>query len=167
MIEHILVSLLASSRASHPTWQCTYSSLRLLAARQTSQRERAHSLFFTDYSSLTLSHIFRAVRKAPWGEHIQSMDHWCQGNHSFIIHPSKPTDPRRNKLDIFNSCFDFSILIPVLTTAFQLLLGLRRLNSGSIIYNRCGGARGVMVIVTGYGDGDTSSIPGQDWLHFT
>ena len=30
-----------------------------------------------------------------------------------------------------------------------------------------GGARGVMVIVTGYGHGDTSSIPGQDWLHFT
>ena len=31
----------------------------------------------------------------------------------------------------------------------------------------CGGARGVMVIVTGYGHGGTSSIPGQDWLHFT
>ena len=30
-----------------------------------------------------------------------------------------------------------------------------------------GGARGVMVIVTGYGHGDTISIPGQDWLHFT
>ena len=29
------------------------------------------------------------------------------------------------------------------------------------------GARGVMIIVTGYGHGDTSSIPGQDWLHFT
>ena len=29
------------------------------------------------------------------------------------------------------------------------------------------GACGVMVIVTGYGHGDTSSIPGQDWLHFT
>ena len=30
-----------------------------------------------------------------------------------------------------------------------------------------GGARGVMVSVTGYRHGDTSSIPGQDWLHFT
>ena len=30
-----------------------------------------------------------------------------------------------------------------------------------------GGARGVMVIVAGYGHGDTSSNPGQDWLHFT
>ena len=30
-----------------------------------------------------------------------------------------------------------------------------------------GGASGVMGIVTGYGHGDTSSIPGQDWLHFT
>ena len=30
-----------------------------------------------------------------------------------------------------------------------------------------GGARGVMVIVIGNGHGDTSSNPGQDWLHFT
>ena len=28
-------------------------------------------------------------------------------------------------------------------------------------------ARGVMVIVAGYGHGDTSSNPGPDWLHFT
>ena len=31
-----------------------------------------------------------------------------------------------------------------------------------IIIIKKGGARGVMVIVTGYGHGDTSSIPGQD-----
>ena len=30
-----------------------------------------------------------------------------------------------------------------------------------------GGARGVMVIVVGNGHGNTSSNPGQDWLHFT
>ena len=30
-----------------------------------------------------------------------------------------------------------------------------------------GGARGVMVIVVAYGHGDTSSNPGQDWLHFS
>ena len=29
------------------------------------------------------------------------------------------------------------------------------------------GARGVMVIVAGYGHGDTSSNPGRDRLHFT
>ena len=29
------------------------------------------------------------------------------------------------------------------------------------------GARGVMVIVVGNGDGDMSSNPGRDWLHFT
>ena len=49
---------------------------------------------------------------------------------SSFIFPSKPTDPRRNKLDIFNSCWlDFSILIPVLTTASQLLLWLQHFNS--------------------------------------
>ena len=35
------------------------------------------------------------------------------------------------------------------------------------IIMRVGGARGVMVIVAGYGHGDTSSNPGPDWLHFT
>ena len=29
-----------------------------------------------------------------------------------------------------------------------------------------GDARGVMVIVVGNGQGDTSSNPGRDWLHF-
>ena len=28
---------------------------------------------------------------------------------------------------------------------------------------QCEGAHGVMVIVTGYGHSDTTSIPGQDW----
>ena len=35
------------------------------------------------------------------------------------------------------------------------------------LYVMLGGARGVMVIVTGYGHGDISSNPGPDWLHFT
>ena len=30
-----------------------------------------------------------------------------------------------------------------------------------------GGARGVIVIVIGNEHGDTSSNPGRDWLHFT
>ena len=30
-----------------------------------------------------------------------------------------------------------------------------------------GGVRGVMVIVVGNGQGNTSSNPGRDWLHFT
>ena len=34
------------------------------------------------------------------------------------------------------------------------------------IKSQSGGARGVMVIVVGNGHGDTSSNPGQDWLHF-
>ena len=43
------------------------------------------------------------------------------------------------------------------------------IESGLLLYspNTNRDARGVMVIVTGYGHGDTSSIPGQDWLHFT
>ena len=36
----------------------------------------------------------------------------------------------------------------------------------TIIISECG-ACGVMVIVVGNGHGDTSSNPGQDWLHFT
>ena len=30
-----------------------------------------------------------------------------------------------------------------------------------------GAARGAIIIVAGYGHGDTSSNPGPDWLHFT
>ena len=40
-------------------------------------------------------------------------------------------------------------------------------NMSVCIYIISGGASGVMVIVVGYGHGDTSSNPGQDWLHFT
>ena len=43
----------------------------------------------------------------------------------------------------------------------------RGTGAGLSINGISGGARGVMVIVTGYGHDDTSSIPGQDRLHFT
>ena len=36
-----------------------------------------------------------------------------------------------------------------------------------IVINNLEIARGVMVIVVGYGHGDTSSNPGPDWLYFT
>ena len=92
-------------------------SLCFLAAGRTSQHERPHSLFFTD----SVSHI-RVICYASW-DLIQFMDLdvWEIILSSFIF-PSKPTDPWRNKLDIFNSCFNFGILIPVLMTAFQFLL---------------------------------------------
>ena len=51
-------------------------------------------------------------------------------NHSFIIHLSFETNGSSEKQILnFNSCFDFSILIPVLTTASQLLLWLQHFNS--------------------------------------
>ena len=37
----------------------------------------------------------------------------------------------------------------------------------TIIHNKHGGARGVMVIVAGCRHDDTSSNPGRAWLHFT
>ena len=61
----LLVSPLVSSKTSQPIWQSTYSlslSLCFLAAGRTGQHEKPHSLFFTDSSSLILSHIFRTVR---------------------------------------------------------------------------------------------------------
>ena len=47
---------------------------------------------------------------------------------------------------------------------------LATLNNNSVILRvslYSFGASGVMAIVVGYGHGDTSSNPGQDWLHFT
>ena len=45
----------------------------------------------------------------------------------------------------------------------QLLGEIRKIR---INYFPRGGARGAMIIVAGYGHGDTSSNPGPDWLHF-
>ena len=39
--------------------------------------------------------------------------------------------------------------------------------TGVTLSDGFGGARGVIVIVAGYGHGDTSLNPGPDWLHFT
>ena len=48
------------------------------------------------------------------------------------------------------------------------ILYLIQIISFCCLYNIVlGGARGVMVIVAGYGHGDTSSNPGPDWLHFS
>ena len=55
-------------------------------------------------------------------------------------------------------------LLCYLLVKYGLMYLLRKKSYQMQLY---GGARGVMVIVTGYGHGDTSSIPGQDWLHFT
>ena len=111
-------------------------SLRFQAAGGTSQHERPYSLFFTD----TLT----CFKQSTKHHEETSSNFWTVGVWEVIlssfIFPSKPTDPQRNKLDIFNSCFNFSnfnpssddnistpafnfsILIRVLTTASQLLL---------------------------------------------
>ena len=57
---------------------------------------------------------------------------------------------------LVNLFFSEKILICIHSKICQLL-----------IFISCGGAWGVMVIVGGNGHGDTSSKPGQDWLHFT
>ena len=105
-------------------------SLRFLASGKTSQHDRAHLLFFTDSSSLTLSLSYFEQSAKHHEESTPNL--WTIGVWEIIlssfIFPSKPTYPPRNKLDIFNSCFDFSILILVLTTASQLLLGLQHFN---------------------------------------
>ena len=56
--------------------------------------------------------------------------------------------------------FFIIIIIIIITDIYKVLLSIRQ------IY-KDGGAHGVMVIVEGNGHGDTSSNPGQDWLHFT
>ena len=92
-------------------------------------REHIHS------SSLTLLHWLSLTyfeQSAKYHEESTPIL-WTIGIWEIILSsftfPSKPTDPWRNKLDIFNSSFNFSILIPVLTTASQLLLWLQHFNS--------------------------------------
>ena len=92
-------------------------------------RYHIHSSSLTLLSWLSLTYF---EQSAKHHEEISS-NLWTVGVWEIIlssfIFPYKPTDPRRNKLDIFNSCFNLSILIPVLTTASQLLLGFQHFNS--------------------------------------
>ena len=125
-----LASPLASSRTSQPTLQSTYSSLRLLAAGQTSQREIAHSLFFTDSISHISSSPVSTIRRTHpiYGPLVSGK--------SFFHHSSFLVNHRilRETNCIFSTpAFNFSILIPVLMTAFQLLLWLQRLYSFSTL----------------------------------
>ena len=126
MMEHIF-SLLAFSLTSCRTSQQNNHNRAhtlLFASLQqegpVNMREHIHS------SSLTLLHGLCLTYFEQSAEHHEgsTSNLWTIGvweiTLSSFIFPSKPTDPRRNKLDIFNFCFDFSILIPVLTTASQL-----------------------------------------------
>ena len=109
-------------------------------------REHIHS------SSLTLPHWLSVTYFEQSAKHHEesTSNLWTIGVWEIIlssfIFPSKLTDPRRNKLDIFqlrfwlqhfNSCpddsistpaFNFSILILVLMTASQPLLWLQHIN---------------------------------------
>ena len=73
------------------------------------------------------------------------------------IHPCAHTYTHKygHHLSVFNHQISHS------SCAITFTLRLRNLEK----YH--GGARGVMVIVVGNGHGDTSSNPGQDWVHFT
>ena len=106
-----------STNHSRPLFTSSLASSRTDSANM---REHILSLLFL-FSSRT--HYHEESTSNLWTIGV------CEIILSSFIFPSKPTDPRRNKLDIFNSCFDFNILIPVLTTAFQLLLWLQHLNS--------------------------------------
>ena len=129
---------LVSSRTDQSTWENTFT------------------LFASLLANSRTDHPFPLSPQSPTKHYEESTSNlWTIGVweiiHSSFIFPSKPTDPRRNKLDIFNSsistpaltsafqflswwqhlnsCFGFSILIPVLTTASQLLLWHQHSNS--------------------------------------
>ena len=132
---YTVIIYIYSCRTSQPAWQIIYSSLRLLEAGQTLQRERTHSLSsLPTLLAVGLTIFFLSPHRESTKHYEENISNlWAIGVWEIIfssfIFPSKSTDPQRNKLDIFNSYFDFSILIPVLTTAFQLLYGLQHFNS--------------------------------------
>ena len=144
----LFASLLANSRTG-PTWKSTFSLFASsLASSRTDQStwENIFSLLHWLFCTDSLSHIFEQnwpsfsslnTEKSTKHYKESSSNIWTISIWEIIlssfIFPSKPTDPQRNKLDIFNSCFDFSILIPVLTTASQLLLWLQCLYSFSTL----------------------------------
>ena len=108
-----------SSRTDLSTWQSTHSLSSFPSSRK---NQPTWETTFTLLHWLSLTYFEQSTKH----NEETSSNLWTVGVweiiHSSFIFLSKPTDPRRNKWDIFNSCFDFSILIPVLTTEFQLLL---------------------------------------------
>ena len=104
------------------------SSLLASPLDKPSNMTRVHSLSLLPYWLAAGQTIFSSptTKLSPkhYEESISNL--WTIGVWEIIlssfIFPSKPIDPQRNKLDIFNSCFNFSILIGVLTTASQFLL---------------------------------------------
>ena len=54
-------------------------------------------------------------------------------------------------------------------SSYAIMFTFRQIHLGKVWtpLSLLGGAHGVMVIVIGNGHDDTSSNPGQDWLHFT
>ena len=118
----LFASSLASSRTGQSTWESTFSLFAFsLASSRTDHLSPSHHTKHYEESTSNLWTI------GVW-EIILS---------SFIF-SSKPTDPRRNKLDFFqllrwlqyfNSCPDDSISTPVLTSAFQFLSWQQPLNS--------------------------------------
>ena len=73
----------------------------------------------------------------------------------------------------FSSCLrSLKLVILIFSSIHKLHLALKLFAIEDCLFSTLleglfGGARGVMVIVAGYGHGDTSSKPGPDWLHFT
>ena len=92
-------------------------TLCFLAVGRTNQHERPHSLFFTDSLSYILSNPLSTMRRP---HPIYGLGVW-EIILSLFIFPSKPTDPQRNKLDIFNSCFEYSVLILALSFTTDFL----------------------------------------------
>ena len=121
-----LPRLLAEGQ-SQPTWQRTHSFLHFLAAGRTSQHERSHSLFFTDSSSLSLSLCLTHISSSPLStmrRPHQIFGPLVSGKSSFH-HSSFLLNQRilgETNWIFSTPAFNFSILIPVLTTASQLLL---------------------------------------------
>ena len=64
----------------------------------------------------------------------------------------------QSQVELYQRLKKWYLILPCLT------LSIIRFMEVPVVY---GGAHGVMVIVPAYEHGDTSSIPGQDWLHFT
>ena len=111
MTEHILLSLPPGSRASQLTWQSTFTLL--------------HWLFFTDFLTHISSCPLSTMRRA------HSFYRPLVSGKSFFHHSSFLLNQRilgETNWIFSTPAFDFSILIPVLTTVSQLLLGLQHFN---------------------------------------
>ena len=119
-------------------------------------------------------HSFTTERRMTEEDALLSDNFWlCLKHWKFEMCSYNLHLKNRNYLYSYHHVYQTLHIMVFFTHHIELFLTKTKIKNiqpyclGMEAYYTIKGAHGVMVIVVGYGHGDTSSNPGRDWLHFT